>query len=270
MNTSFIFGKLTLDALPFYSPVAFAGASLIVVGGIAVVALITWLKAWGYLWREWLTTTDHKKIGIMYVILAMIMLLRGFVDALMMRAQQAIAMNAEGYLTPDHFQQIFSSHGTIMVFFMGMPFLFGIMNYVVPLQLGSRDVAFPLLNSISLWLTAAGRGAGHGLPRHRRLLDRRLDRLSALHRAQLQPRRRRRLLDHGARRERHRHDAQRRQLHRHDLQAQGARHDPDAHAAVLLDGAVRQPARHFRHTGPDRCRRAARPRPLPGDALLHQ
>jgi cytochrome o ubiquinol oxidase subunit 1 len=156
LNTSFILGKLSWDALPFYSPIAAGGAAVIVLGGAGVIALITWLKAWPYLWRDWFTTTDHKKIGIMYVILAMVMLLRGFVDALMMRAQQAIAMNAEGYLTPDHFQQIFSSHGTIMIFFMGMPFLFGIMNYVVPLQLGARDVAFPLLNAISLWLTAAG------------------------------------------------------------------------------------------------------------------
>lgn len=156
MNTEFLFGKLTLDALPFYSPIAAGGAGVIVLGGLAVLAVVAKFNAWGYLWREWLTSTDHKKIGMMYVILAMVMLLRGFVDALMMRAQQAIAMDAPGYLTPDHFQQIFSSHGTIMVFFMGMPFLFGLMNYVVPLQLGARDVAFPLLNAISLWLTAAG------------------------------------------------------------------------------------------------------------------
>jgi cytochrome o ubiquinol oxidase subunit 1 len=156
MNSSFILGKLTFEALPFYSAIAAGGAAVIVLGGLSVVALITWLGAWGTLWRDWLTTTDHKKIGIMYVVLALVMLLRGFVDALMMRAQQAIAMNDPGYLSPDHFQQIFSSHGTIMVFFMGMPFLFGLMNYVVPLQLGARDVAFPLLNAISFWLTAAG------------------------------------------------------------------------------------------------------------------
>jgi cytochrome o ubiquinol oxidase subunit 1 len=156
MNSSMLFGKLTLDALPFYSPIAAGGAAVIVLGGLSVVAVITWLKAWRYLWSEWFTTTDHKKIGMMYVILALVMLLRGFVDALMMRAQQAIAMDNGGYLTPDHFQQVFSSHGTIMVFFMGMPFLFGIMNYVVPLQLGARDVAFPLMNAIGLWLTAAG------------------------------------------------------------------------------------------------------------------
>ena len=156
MKTDPIFGTLTLDALPFYSPIAASGAAVIVLGGLAVIIIVTRLKGWTYLWREWLTTTDHKKLGIMYVILALVMLLRGFVDALMMRAQQAIAINDPGYLTPDHFQQIFSSHGTIMIFFMGMPFLFGIMNYVVPLQIGARDVAFPLLNAISLWLTAAG------------------------------------------------------------------------------------------------------------------
>ena len=156
MTWTFLFGKLTLDALPFYSPVAFAGASVIVLGGLAVVILVTRLKAWGYLWREWLTSLDHKKIGIMYVILALVMLLRGFIDALMMRAQQALAMNSPGYLTPDHFEQVFTSHGTIMIFFMAMPFLTGLINYVMPLQIGSRDVAFPLLNSIGLWLTAAG------------------------------------------------------------------------------------------------------------------
>jgi len=158
MNTSMLLGKLGLDALPFYSPIAAAGAAVIVIGGLGVIALITWLRAWPYLWREWFTSTDHKKIGMMYVILALVMLLRGFVDALMMRAQQAIAMNAGGYLPPDHFQQIFSSHGTIMIFFMAMPFLFGLMNYVVPLQLGARDVSFPLMNAISFWLTAAGAG----------------------------------------------------------------------------------------------------------------
>jgi cytochrome o ubiquinol oxidase subunit 1 len=151
-----MFGELTLGALPFYSPIAAAGAGVIVLGGLAVVVLVTWLRAWPYLWREWLTSVDHKRIGIMYVTLALVMLLRGFVDAIMMRAQQAIALDSPGYLPPDHFEQIFSSHGTIMIFFMAMPFLIGLMNFVVPLQIGARDVAFPLLNAISLWLTAAG------------------------------------------------------------------------------------------------------------------
>jgi cytochrome o ubiquinol oxidase subunit 1 len=149
-------GRLTTDALPFYSWVAMGGATVTVLGALAVAALVTWLGKWGYLWREWLTSVDHKRIGIMYVVLALVMLLRGFIDAIMMRAQQAIALNSDGYLPPGHFDQIFSSHGTIMIFFMAMPFLTGLINIVVPQQIGARDVAFPYLNSLSLWLTAAG------------------------------------------------------------------------------------------------------------------
>ncbi|WP_455429146.1 cbb3-type cytochrome c oxidase subunit I [Fodinicurvata halophila] len=136
-------GKLTLDALPFYSWVAMGGASLIVFGGLAVVALITWFGLWRYLWSEWLTSVDHKRVGIMYIVLALVMLLRGFVDAIMMRAQQAFALDSEGYLPPEHFDQIFSSHGTIMIFFMAMPFLSGLINVIMPQQIGARDVAFP-------------------------------------------------------------------------------------------------------------------------------
>ena len=149
-------GRLTIDALPLYSAIAMGGALITVLGTLAVMAVITWLKAWGYLWREWFTSVDHKRIGIMYVTLALIMLLRGFVDAIMMRTQQAIALNSDGYLPPDHFDQIFSSHGTIMIFFMAMPFLTGLINIIVPQQIGARDVAFPYMNSMSLWLTAAG------------------------------------------------------------------------------------------------------------------
>ena len=109
-----------------------------------------------YLWKEWITSVDHKRIGIMYCLLALVMLLRGFSDALMMRSQQALAFNAPGYLPPEHYDQIFSAHGTIMIFFVAMPFVVGLMNFVVPLQLGVRDVAFPTLNSVSFWLTAAG------------------------------------------------------------------------------------------------------------------
>ncbi len=116
----------------------------------------------------------------MYVTLALIMLLRGFIDALMMRAQQAIAVKSDGYLPPEHFDQIFSSHGTIMIFFMAMPFLTGLINIVAPQQIGARDVAFPYLNSVSLWLTGIRRGAGHGIARHRQVLDCRVDRLPAL------------------------------------------------------------------------------------------
>lgn len=149
-------GRLSFDALPFYSAVAFGGASVTVLGALFVGALVTYLGKWKYLWSEWLTSLDHKRIGIMYVILALIMLLRGFVDALMMRSQQAIALNSDGYLAPEHFDQVFSSHGTIMIFFMAMPFLTGLINIIVPQQIGARDVAFPFMNSVSLWLTAAG------------------------------------------------------------------------------------------------------------------
>jgi cytochrome o ubiquinol oxidase subunit I len=149
-------GKLTIDALPFYSGIALGGALIVVFGALGVVALITWLGQWRYLWTEWLTSLDHKKIGIMYVTLALIMLVRGFIDALMMRTQQAVAFDSHGYLPPDHFDQIFTSHATIMLFFVAMPFLVGLFNVVVPQQIGARDVAFPFLNSVSLWLTASG------------------------------------------------------------------------------------------------------------------
>jgi len=109
-----------------------------------------------YLWREWITSVDHKRIGIMYTLLAMVMLLRGFSDAIMMRSQQGLAFRSEGYLPPEHYDQIFSAHGTLMIFFVAMPFVIGVMNFVMPLQLGIRDVAFPTLNSVSFWLTATG------------------------------------------------------------------------------------------------------------------
>ena len=149
-------GKLTIDALPFYSGIAMAGALITVVGALCVVALITWLGQWRYLWTEWLTSLDHKKIGIMYVMLALIMLVRGFIDAMMIRTQQAVALDSNGYLPPDHFDQIFTSHATIMVFFVAMPFVVGLFNVIVPQQIGARDVAFPFMNSVSLWLTASG------------------------------------------------------------------------------------------------------------------
>src|SRR6267154_1740751 len=149
-------GKLTWQAIPFDQPIPLA-AGLFVVFGIA--AVLIWVAAKGYipyLWREWITSVDHKRIGIMYCLLAAVMLLRGFSDALMMRSQQAMAGHAAGYLPPEHYDQIFSAHGTIMIFFVAMPFVIGLMNFAVPLQLGVRDVAFPVLNSVSFWLTAAG------------------------------------------------------------------------------------------------------------------
>ncbi|WOG25386.1 cbb3-type cytochrome c oxidase subunit I [Endozoicomonas sp. 8E] len=151
-------GRLTIDALPFYSWVAMGGALVTVLIVLLTALVVTWAGKWRYLWEEWLTSVDHKRIGVMYIMLALVMLVRGFIDAIMMRAQQAIALNNEGYLPPEHFEQIFTSHGTIMVFFMAMPFLTGLINIVVPQQLGARDVAFPFMNSVSLWLTAAGAG----------------------------------------------------------------------------------------------------------------
>ncbi len=150
-------GKLTWAAIPLDNPIQM-GASVFVVLFIgAVLAIVTLKGWWKYLWSEWLTTTDHKRVGVMYVVLALLMLLRGFIDAIMMRSQLAIAAgDAQGYLPPQHYDQIFSAHGTIMIFFMAMPFMVGLMNFVVPLQLGVRDVAFPVLNAVSFWLTATG------------------------------------------------------------------------------------------------------------------
>jgi len=149
-------GKLTWQAIPFNEPIPLISGFGVY---LLVIALVAWVlrKGYGpYLWREWITSVDHKRIGIMYCLLAGVMLLRGFIDVIMLRLQQAMAFNAPGYLPPSHFDQIFSAHGTIMIFFVAMPFVIGLMNYVVPLQLGVRDVAFPTLNSVSLWLNAAG------------------------------------------------------------------------------------------------------------------
>jgi cytochrome o ubiquinol oxidase subunit 1 len=149
-------GKLTWDAIPFDQPIPLFAAAVV---GIAIICVLAWvtLKGWmPYLWREWITSVDHKRIGIMYTLLALVMLLRGFADAIMMRSQQALAFRSDGYLPPEHYDQIFSAHGTLMIFFVAMPFMIGLMNFVMPLQLGIRDVAFPTLNSVSFWLTATG------------------------------------------------------------------------------------------------------------------
>jgi cytochrome o ubiquinol oxidase subunit I len=153
-----IFGRLTLESLPFYSAVAASGAAVTVLGALSVVAVITWFGAWRLVLFDWVSSLDHKKIGIMYIMLALVMLLRGFVDAAMMRSQQAVAFNSDGYLPPSHFDQIFSSHGTIMIFFMAMPFLSGLINLIMPQQIGARDVAFPFMNALSFWLSFAGAG----------------------------------------------------------------------------------------------------------------
>ncbi|HWU73221.1 MAG TPA: cytochrome o ubiquinol oxidase subunit I [Sphingomonas sp.] len=152
-----IFGRLTLESFPIHEPILLVTFTVVVLLGLGIVGAVTRYRLWGWLWREWFTSVDHKKIGIMYMILGIIMLLRGFADALMMRLQQAIAFGAnEGYLTAHHYDQIFSAHGTIMIFFVAIPLVVGLVNYVMPLQIGARDVAFPFLNNLSFWLTVAG------------------------------------------------------------------------------------------------------------------
>ncbi|WP_419816941.1 cytochrome o ubiquinol oxidase subunit I [Glacieibacterium sp.] len=150
-------GRLSWDAIPFKEPIAL-GTSIVLI--LVVGSILAWLtikRHWPYLWREWITSVDHKRIGVMYFGLGGIMLMRGFVDAMMMRSQQALAVaGAPGFLPPEHYAQIFSAHGTIMIFFVGMTLMVGLMNFAVPLQLGIRDVAFPTLNSVSFWMTASG------------------------------------------------------------------------------------------------------------------
>ncbi|ONF96755.1 cytochrome o ubiquinol oxidase subunit I [Sphingomonas jeddahensis] len=152
-----IFGRLSLESFPIHEPILVATFIGVVVLGLGILGAVTKYKLWGYLWTEWFTSVDHKKIGIMYMILGVIMLLRGFADAIMMRAQQALSFGAnEGYLNAHHFDQVFTAHGTIMIFFVAIPLVVGIVNYVMPLQIGARDVAFPFLNNFSFWLTVAG------------------------------------------------------------------------------------------------------------------
>lgn len=150
-------GKLTWAAIPFNEPIPLFTSLVVILGLASILAWITVKGYWPYLWREWITSVDHKRIGIMYFILGLVMLLRGFSDALLMRSHLAFAAGAaQGYLPPDHYDQIFSAHGAIMIFFVAMPLVVGLMNFVVPLQLGVRDVAFPRLNSVSFWLSASG------------------------------------------------------------------------------------------------------------------
>jgi cytochrome o ubiquinol oxidase subunit I len=152
---NFFFGKLTLDALPHHW-YTIGGTAFVVIVGVFIATILTKKKRWRWLWEEWLTSTDPKKIGTMYIIFASVMLFRGLVDAGMIWVQQSIAADSQGYLTADHFQQIFTAHGDIMVFFVTMGFFFGLMNWIVPLQIGARDLAFPFLNSLGFWLTVAG------------------------------------------------------------------------------------------------------------------
>jgi cytochrome o ubiquinol oxidase subunit I len=151
-----MFGKLGLDAVPWDEPIPLVAGGVV---GAVVLGTLFWVWRAGYLpylWREWITSTDHKKIGIMYCLFALVMLLRGFSDALLMRSHQDFMYKGGGYLPPEHYDQIFTAHGVIMIFFVAMPFLVGLMNFAVPLQLGARDVAFPTLNNVSFWLTASG------------------------------------------------------------------------------------------------------------------
>ncbi|MES2113789.1 MAG: cytochrome o ubiquinol oxidase subunit I [Pseudomonadota bacterium] len=157
--TKLLLGRLSWDAIPFHEPILLGTFIMVALGGMAVLGLITKFRLWGPLWRDWVTSIDHKKIGIMYMIFGLVMLLRGFADALMMRAQQALSFgDANGFLPPHHYDQIFTAHGVIMIFFVAMPLVTGLMNYVVPLQIGARDVAFPFLNNFSFWMAVFGGG----------------------------------------------------------------------------------------------------------------
>lgn len=165
MSWETIFGRLGWDSFVFAGAiknpsssefVAFGAGSVVIIGAIALVVLLTAMRWWLPLWRDWLTSIDHKKVGIMYIVIALVMFLRAVIEAGVMRSQQLAAYNGAGYLSADHFGQLFSTHGTIMIFFVAMPFITGLMNYVMPLQIGARDVSFPLLNAISLMLTSAG------------------------------------------------------------------------------------------------------------------
>lgn len=151
-----MFGKLTAAAFSHDWIENMAGLSMLF-ALLAVVGLLTYLKRWKWIWSEWITSVDHKKIGIMYIVVSLVMLSKGLVDAFMMRAQQAMAVgDSMGYLGADHYQQLFTAHGVTMIFFVGMGLVFGLINLVLPLQIGARDVAFPFLNSLSFWLFSAG------------------------------------------------------------------------------------------------------------------
>jgi cytochrome o ubiquinol oxidase subunit 1 len=152
-----IFGRFNMDALPIHEPILVATFAVVAILGVSILGALTYFRLWGYLWSEWFTSVDHKRIGVMYIFLGIVMLLRGFSDAILMRSQQAIAFgHNQGYLPAHHYDQVFSAHGVIMIFFVAMPLVTGMMNFVVPLQIGARDVAFPFLNNFSFWMTVGG------------------------------------------------------------------------------------------------------------------
>lgn len=154
-----VFGKLNWDAIPYDDPVVMPVMIAVILGGSALVGFLTYKRLWGYLWNEWFTTIDHKKIGIMYIIVALVMMVRGFADAVLMRSHQALATSETfggGYLPPEHYDQIFTAHAVIMIFFVATPLVVGFWNLLTPLQIGARDVAFPMLNNVSFWLFVVG------------------------------------------------------------------------------------------------------------------
>ncbi|MFL9936568.1 cytochrome o ubiquinol oxidase subunit I [Paraburkholderia sp. RL18-103-BIB-C] len=152
-----MFGKLTWADVPLHVPIIAITLAAIAVGGLAVLAAVTYYRKWTVLWTDWIVSVDHKRIGIMYIFVALIMLVRGFADAIMMRTQLALAgPGHEGFLPPHHYDQIFTAHGVIMIFFVATPFIVGLMNVVVPLQIGARDMAYPFLNAFSFWLFVVG------------------------------------------------------------------------------------------------------------------
>ena len=153
-----LIGRISWDSIPMaHEPIVLWTFIAVVLGGLVMMAALTKFKLWGPLWRDWVCSIDHKKIGIMYIILGIVMLLRGFADAVMMRIQQAMAFGDNlGYLPPHHYDQIFTAHGVIMIFFVAMPLVTGFMNYLIPLQIGARDVSFPFLNNFSFWMTTTG------------------------------------------------------------------------------------------------------------------
>ncbi len=154
---SALLGRLSIDVFPIHEPILVATFAGVALGGITLVSTLTYFRLWGYLWREWFTTIDHKRIGIMYIVMAFVMLFRGFTDAMLMRAQQVMAFGgSEGFLPAHHYDQVFTAHGVIMIFFVAMPFVTGLMNFAVPLQIGARDVSFPFLNNFSFWMTVVG------------------------------------------------------------------------------------------------------------------